>query len=97
MNRLFAPESQTAYLFTIEVGETRIILYGGISLVFSRLSSGISTRLIGAVVTCVVDWDVLLNQGGIEDSPGRDEAKERARLRSEAQEGCRRRKKGKRK
>ena len=43
-----------------------------------------------------MDWDVLLKQGGIEDSPGREEAKERARLRSEAQEGCRRREKGKR-
>ena len=60
------------------------------------MSSSISTRLIGAVVTCVVDWDELLKKGKIEDSPGRVEAMERARLRSEAQEGCRRRKKGKR-
>ena len=60
------------------------------------MSSGIAARLIGAVVTWLVDWSELLNQGGIEDSPGRDEAKERARLRSESQEGCRRKKKGKR-
>ena len=60
------------------------------------MSSGIEARINGAVVTWLVDWTELLNQGGLEDSPGREEAKERARLRSEAQEGCRKRKKGKR-
>ena len=60
------------------------------------MSSGIAARLIRAVVSWLVDWSELLREGGIEDSPGREEAMERARLRSEAQEGCRKRKKGKR-
>ena len=44
-----------------------------------------------------MDWTELLSRAGVEDSPGRVEAMERAELRTQGQKACRRRKKGKRK
>ena len=65
-------------------------------MVSSRLSRGVYTRIIGSVVRWQVDWTELLNRAGVEDSPGRVEAMERAELRTQGQKACRRRKKGKR-